>query len=38
MPLMSKTNESFGNIQMLSMSASEEDTTNMDATSSAKYV
>ncbi|XP_067942087.1 centrosomal protein of 164 kDa-like [Watersipora subatra] len=34
MPLMSRTNESFGNVQMLSMSASEEDTTNVDGTSS----
>lgn len=37
MPMMSKTNEAFGNVQMLSMSASEEDTTNIDGgTSSIK--
>lgn len=38
MPMMSKSNEAFGNVQMLSMSASEEETTNMDGTSSIKYV
>ncbi|KAF6036394.1 CEP164 [Bugula neritina] len=38
MPLMSKSNETFGNVQMLSMSVSEEDsTTNLDGTSSMNF-